>query len=138
MATPEEIRRRVEQADTTRSARRAGAAQRIGDLAQRRAAIVEQKEDVERELGDVLADAQDVIGVDELAEFTDLKPADLTAWLASRTATRGRRKKAASPSGTPDEPRRSPGPRTPASASREGLALAGAENRPEQPGARTN
>ncbi|MBY8853300.1 hypothetical protein K7G98_35740, partial [Saccharothrix sp. MB29] len=62
MATPEEIRLRIEQADTARSARRATAAQQIGELAQRRAAIIEQLEDIERELGDILAEAQDVIG----------------------------------------------------------------------------
>ncbi|MEV8438812.1 hypothetical protein AB0425_15670 [Actinosynnema sp. NPDC051121] len=93
MATPEQIRQRVEQTDTVRSARRAAAAQRVGELAQRRALILDQLQDVERELGDVLAEAQDVIGVDELAEFTDLKPADLTAWLADRKPGRGKRKK---------------------------------------------
>lgn len=103
MATPEEIRRRVQQSDTARSARRAAAAQQVGELAQRRAAIVDQLENVERELGDVLADAQDVIGVDELAEFTDLKPTDLTGWLAARTAGRGRRKKTTRTSGAPDD-----------------------------------
>ncbi|MDU0294960.1 hypothetical protein [Saccharothrix longispora] len=101
MATPEEIRLRIEQADTARSARRATAAQQIGELAQRRAAIIEQLEDIERELGDILAEAQDVIGIDELAEFTDLKPADLTAWLAGRKTGRGKRRKTTGTTGAP-------------------------------------
>ncbi|QFZ18492.1 hypothetical protein [Saccharothrix syringae] len=106
MATPEQIRQRVEDADTARSVRRAAAAQQIGVLAQRRAGIVAQLEDVERELGDVLAEAQDVIGIDELAGFTDLKPADLSGWLAGRRPTRGRRRK--SSTGTPREPNSRP------------------------------
>ncbi|MFT7837735.1 hypothetical protein Q5530_16495 [Saccharothrix sp. BKS2] len=111
MATPEEIRRRVETADTARSTRRAAAAQRVGELARRRAAVVDQLEQVERELGDVLADAQDVIDLDELAEFTDLKVADLTGWLAGRKPTRGRRRKfSTAAAGTPHEP--TPGPAT--------------------------
>ncbi|KOX19270.1 hypothetical protein ADK67_33990 [Saccharothrix sp. NRRL B-16348] len=93
MATPEEIRQRVEQADTARSARRATAAQQVGELAHRRAAITERLEDIERQLGDILAAAQDVIDIDELADFTDLKAADLTHWLAGRRTTRTKRKK---------------------------------------------
>lgn len=136
MATPEEIRQRVEQADTSRSARRAAAAQQVGELAQRRAAIIDQLENVERELGDVLADAQDVIGVDELAEFTDLKPADLTAWLAGRKANNSKRKKTTRTSGTPGHARRTAGPRTSApedaSAPREALTSDGAADAPER------
>lgn len=93
MATPEEIRQRVEEADTARSARRATAAQQVGELAHRRAAITERLEDIERQLGDILAAAQDVIDIDELADFTDLKAADLTHWLAGRRPTRTKRKK---------------------------------------------
>ncbi|GGS59689.1 hypothetical protein [Actinokineospora fastidiosa] len=133
MATPEEIRRRVELADTNRSARRAAAAQQVGELAQRRAAIVGQLEDIERELGDVLAEAQDVIGVEELAEFTDLKASDLTGWLAGCKATRGKRKKAPSGSGTHSNARRTSGPRTPvaeeATTPREEATAAGAVER---------
>lgn len=94
MATPEEIRQRVEEADTARSARRAAAAQQVGELAQRRAEIVAQLAEVERELGEVVAGAQDVIDVDELAAFTDLKPSDLTGWLAGHKPSRGKRRKA--------------------------------------------
>jgi hypothetical protein len=93
MATSEEIRQRVEEADTARSARRAAAAQQVGELAQRRTVIAEQLEDIERQLGDVLAAAQDVIDMDELAEFTDLKVADITQWLAGRKTARTKRRK---------------------------------------------
>jgi hypothetical protein len=99
MATPEEIRQRVEEADTARSARRAAAAQQVGELAQRRAEIVAQLAEVERELGEVVAGAQDVIDVDELAAFTDLKPSDLTEWLAGRKPSRGKRRKATTTTG---------------------------------------
>lgn len=57
MATTEEIQRRVEQTDTARSAKRSAAAQQVGELAARRAAIAEQLADIERALGDVLAAA---------------------------------------------------------------------------------
>ncbi|GAA1291684.1 hypothetical protein [Saccharothrix xinjiangensis] len=138
MTTPEEIRRRVEQTDTARSTRRAAAAQQVGELAQRRAAVLDQLQDVERELGDVLAEAQDVIGVDELAQFTDLKPADLTAWLAGHKPGRGKRRKTTSTSSAQGDARRSPEPktsRTPAQAPvpREDMATAGSPDAPERP-----
>lgn len=86
MATQQEIERRVGENDAVRSAKRAAAAKRVGELAQRRAAVAEQLSDIERELGDVLVNAQDVIDVDELARFTDLPASDLTQWLTARTA----------------------------------------------------
>lgn len=126
MATPEEIRQRVEEVDIARSARRAAAAQRVGELAQRRAVIVEQLVGVERELGEVVVDAQDVIDVDELARFTDLKPSDLTGWLAGRKPGRGKRRKAVT--GALGDTRSGSGGRTPAPErpnSREGATAAG-------------
>lgn len=93
MATAEEIERRVEQADTARSAKRSAAAQQVGALAQRRAAIAEQLADVEEQLGDVLAAAQEVMDMDELARFTDVPAADLTRWLTARKPSRGKRKR---------------------------------------------
>lgn len=95
MATTEEIQRRVEQADTARSAKRAAAAQQIGELAQRRAAIAEQLGDTERQLGDLLAAASDVMDIDELARFTDVPAADLTRWLTARKPPRTKRKRPA-------------------------------------------
>lgn len=95
MATTEEIQRRVEQADTARSAKRAAAAQQVGELAQRRTAIAEQLGDIERQLGDVLAAASDVMDIDELARFTDLPAPDLTRWLTARKPTRTKRKRPA-------------------------------------------
>lgn len=94
MATTDEIRRRVHEADTARSARRAEAAQQVCELARRRAVIVEQLADVDRQLGDVLAAAREVMDLDELGAFTDLPAADLRRWLEARTtSTRGKRKK---------------------------------------------
>jgi hypothetical protein len=97
MATTEEIQPRVEQADTARSAKRSAAAQQVGELAQRRPAIAEQLESIERELGDVLAGAQDVIDIDELARFTDVPAADLTRWLTAHTARKPNRAKRTRP-----------------------------------------
>jgi hypothetical protein len=98
MATAEEIERRVEQADTARSAKRTAAAQQVGSLAQRRAAIAEQLADVEGQLGDVLTAASEVMDIEELARFTDVPAADLTRWLTTRKPNRGKRKRpAASP-----------------------------------------
>jgi hypothetical protein len=95
MATAEEIERRVEQADTARSAKRAAAAQQVGALAGRRAAVAEQLADIEEQLGDVLASVSDVMDIDELATFTDVPAADLTRWLTARKPHRGKRKRPA-------------------------------------------
>ena len=93
MATPDEIERRIAEIDADRTARRSAAAKQIGELAQRRAALAEQLDDLERELGDVLAAASDVLDITELARFTDVPAADLTRWLEARKTTRTKRKK---------------------------------------------
>lgn len=95
MATAEEIERRVEQADTARSAKRAAAAQQVGALAQRRAAIAEQLADIEGQLGDVLAAALEVMSIDELATFTDVPAPDLTQWHTARKPSRSKRNRPA-------------------------------------------
>lgn len=101
MPTREEIERRVEEADAARSAKRSAAAQRIGDLATRRAEIAAQLNDVERELGEALAESSDVIDIDELAEFTEVPATDLTRWLdAGKPASTKRKKPANSGSRT--------------------------------------
>lgn len=93
MATTEEIEQRVEEADSARTARRAAAAKRVFELAARRSTIADQLSDLERELGDVLAEASDVIEIDELARFTDVPAADLRRWLDDRKTTRPKRKR---------------------------------------------
>jgi hypothetical protein len=95
MATTEEIDRRVKEVDAVRSARRAAAAKRVGELAQRRAVTAEQLSEIERELGDVLAESSDVMEIDELARFVDVPAADLSRWLNGRRASRSKRKRAA-------------------------------------------
>lgn len=92
MATADEIRRRVEETDTARSARRATTAQQVGELAQRRTAIVEQLKEIERQLGEVLTAARTVLDLAELARFTDIPAADLTIWLDASTHRTKRRK----------------------------------------------
>ncbi|WP_370944749.1 hypothetical protein AB5J62_37325 [Amycolatopsis sp. cg5] len=93
IATAEEIDRRVEAADTARRAKRSAAAKEVGELAQRRTVLAEQFAEVERQLGEVLADASDVLEIDELARFTNIPAADLTAWLTSRKPPRTAKKK---------------------------------------------
>ncbi|WP_020638787.1 hypothetical protein [Amycolatopsis balhimycina] len=92
MIMTDEIERRVEKADAEKSARRTAAAREVGELAHRRAALAEELAEVERKLGTVLVAAADVIGIDELAEFTDVPAADLTRWLTvgKPRARRGR------------------------------------------------
>jgi hypothetical protein len=94
MATPEEIKRRVTESDADRTARRSAAATQIGELAQRRAALAEQLDDLERKLGEVLAAARDVLDITELARFTDISAADLTRWLEAQRTSRTKRRKA--------------------------------------------
>jgi hypothetical protein len=111
MATTEEIRRRVEEADTARSAKRSAAAQQIGELAQRRAAVAEELHEIERQLGDVLAAATGVMDIKELAQFTDISTADLTRWLNARTVrkpTRAKRKRPANAADAPSDTSRAP------------------------------
>ncbi|SFO88667.1 hypothetical protein [Amycolatopsis rubida] len=110
MATSEEIELRVESEDSARSAKRSVAAKRIGELAERRAAIAGELDDVERELGEVLVDSSAVIEIGELARFTDVDAADLTRWrenqLKSQKTGRAKRKKptrASGPSGAPQQ-----------------------------------
>ncbi|GAA1029192.1 MULTISPECIES: hypothetical protein [Amycolatopsis] len=91
--TDEEIERRVEENDAPRTAERKAAAKRVRQLARQRAEAAEKLADVERELGDVLAESSDVIGVEELAKFTDVPAADLNQWLNGRRTTRPKRKR---------------------------------------------
>ncbi|ASR36605.1 hypothetical protein BAY61_18155 [Prauserella marina] len=93
MATTEEIERRIEEADAARSAKRAAVATRVGELAQRRDAVAVQLAEIERELGEALAEAGSIIGVEELAQFTDVPAADLTRWLTNHQAPRPKRQK---------------------------------------------
>ncbi|WP_084144207.1 hypothetical protein [Amycolatopsis taiwanensis] len=134
MATSEEIERRVEANDAARSARRAAAAKRVGELAQQRASVVEQLAGIEHELGDVLASAQDVIDVDELARFTDVPASDLTQWLTARTTrkpTRAKRKRPpTNPSGANNDTSAEPPSATTPDAGREATP-----RRPATPGA---
>jgi hypothetical protein len=111
MATAEEIKRRIEETDTPRTAKRTAAAKKVGELAEGRAAIAEQLAEVERQLGDVLVDAEDVVGVDELASITDVPAADLTRWLtAARNARKARAKRKRPQAGGPGSENTSSGP----------------------------
>jgi predicted ATP-dependent protease len=113
MATTEEIERRVEEADASRSAQRTAAAKRVGELAQRRAEAAEKLAEIERELGDVLAESSDVISFDELARFTDVPAVELNRWLNGRKIARPKRTRTATTSAAKSEAgRASPTART--------------------------
>lgn len=94
MVTSDEIERRVEEADTARRARRTAAAKRLGKLAQEHADLAEKLAEIERELGELLAEANPDISIDELATFTGVSVADLEHWQRTRKPTRNRRKRA--------------------------------------------
>jgi hypothetical protein len=113
IATAEEIDRRVEVADRARGLKRSAAAKQVGELAQRRTMLAVQLDDVERQLGEVLADASDVLDIDELARFTNIPASDLTAWLTARKPARGTKKKPAA-SAASNTTRGSSAARTPA------------------------
>jgi hypothetical protein len=93
IATAEEIDRRVEAADTARRLKRSAAAKQVGELAKTRTELAAQLDEVERQLGEVLADASDVLDIDELARFTNISAADLTGWLTTRKPNRTNKKK---------------------------------------------
>ncbi|MCK2239769.1 MULTISPECIES: hypothetical protein [unclassified Crossiella] len=109
MGTIEEIERRIEEADAARSARRTAAAKRVGELAHQRAAVAERLADIERDLGEVLAESSDIIEIDELARFTEVPVADLTRWLDCRKTGRVKRKRSnAGAPATKKDPSRGP------------------------------
>jgi hypothetical protein len=89
----DEIERRVVENDTARSTRRAAAARRIGELASRHVAIAGQLADIERQLGELLAEAEEVVSLEELAGFTNVPVAALTQWRANHKPTRVKRRK---------------------------------------------
>lgn len=95
MTTIDDIARRVEEADSARSARRTKAAQLVGDLARERSAVVQRLADIDQQIGDAIVENGDVIGLDELAKFTDVATADLTQILNAHKQPRGRRKRSA-------------------------------------------
>ena len=101
MATTEEIERRIEEADAARSAKRTEAARRVGELVRQRTEVADKLGEIDRQLGDVLVGASDVIGIDELAKFTDVPAADLAQWRDGRKTTRARRKRQTASAPTP-------------------------------------
>lgn len=112
MATTDDIARRVEEADSARSARRTKAALLVGELAHERSTVLKRLGDIDQQIGDAIVDNSDVIDIDELAAFTDSAPADLTQILNARKPNRGKRKRRATvpPRGASDQERSSPTP----------------------------
>ncbi|GHH62460.1 hypothetical protein [Lentzea cavernae] len=108
MATTDDIARRVEEADSARSARRTTAAQLVGELARERRAVVQRLADIDQQIGEAITSNTDVIDVEELAAFTDVPATDLAQILEARRPARGRRRRSA-----PD-PRMSKADREPA------------------------
>lgn len=102
MATTNDIARRVEEADSARSARRTKAALLVGELTHERTAVLQRLSEIDQQIGDAIMDNNDVIAIDELAAFTDTPSADLEQIVSARKPNRGRRKRrTAVPSATP-------------------------------------
>jgi hypothetical protein len=95
IATADEIYRRIEEVDAARSARRSTAARQVGELAQHRAVLAGQLDEIERQLGEVLVGASDVMSVEELSRFTGVSADVLTRWLTVQKPARTKRKKVA-------------------------------------------
>lgn len=93
MATTDEIRRRIEIADSERSSRRLGTAQLVGELAHRRTALAKELHEIDIKLGNLITGAEDVISLAELASFTDVPVEELTKWTVVSKPKRGRRKR---------------------------------------------
>jgi hypothetical protein len=93
VSTEEEITRRLSETDSVRKARRAQAATTIGQLARRHIDLAGQLAELERELGQVLTAAGDVIDVPELAQVTDVPAADLARWREQAVKPARRRKR---------------------------------------------
>ncbi|WP_394620141.1 hypothetical protein JNUCC0626_13850 [Lentzea sp. JNUCC 0626] len=92
MATTEEIRLRVIEADKALSLKRAGIAERIGDLAQRHSALAAELLDTKSEMSRALAEAENIISLKDLAKFTDV-PIDVLTSLAAPVKTRRPRRR---------------------------------------------
>lgn len=75
MATPEEIKNRVDEFDSARSSRRKAAAHKVSELAVRHDELASEVDEVKRTLAEVLAEYSDVITVEELARFTEVPEA---------------------------------------------------------------
>ncbi|HEY2100107.1 MAG TPA: hypothetical protein VGH72_26830 [Pseudonocardia sp.] len=95
VTSEEEITHRLEERDVARSMRRAQAATTVGGLARQHAELAGQLAGLERELGEILRKASDVIDVPELAQVTDIPAADLTRWRdqTAKPARGGKRKR---------------------------------------------
>jgi len=104
IATAQEIRRRVDEADTARRERRAAAAQQVGELAQQRAIHAGKVEDLDRRLGEVIAGSRDVLELDELSRFTGIRPSVLSGWIDASKPARTKKKPATA--GTDSDPSR--------------------------------
>lgn len=92
MATADEIRQRVEQADRDRMAARQTAAADVAGKLDQRQALREQLDQADRELTQSVAAAEQVMTRRELAGFLDVKQNEVDEWAtagSSRTRQRG-------------------------------------------------
>lgn len=92
MATAEQIKQRVEQADRRRIDTRADAAAAVAGIAQEHTAIAEGLRTTETVLGEAIGAALGVMSAAELAAFTDLSAADIHAWSTPSKSRSGRRR----------------------------------------------
>ncbi|MET9225585.1 hypothetical protein [Lentzea sp. NPDC003310] len=93
MATTDDIARRVQEADSARSARRTKAALLVGELTHERTVVLHRLGEIDQQIGDVIVEHNDVIAVEELAAFVDTSATDLEQIVSARRPNRGRRKR---------------------------------------------
>ncbi|MEV6603493.1 hypothetical protein [Kutzneria sp. NPDC051319] len=92
----DEIDQRVQEIDAPRTAKRKAACKTIKERAGRRAALLEELAATERDIGDALATASDVMDVNEAALITEVPASDLNHCLAAHQTTRTKRKRSTS------------------------------------------
>ena len=111
MATTDEIRRRIELADSERSNRRLATAQLVGELAHRRTELAAELHEVDVKLGDLITESEDVMSLPELASFTDVPVDELMRWTAASKPKRGRKKRSSTrpPKPGPSNDQHNPG-----------------------------
>lgn len=93
MTTLDDIDQRVQEIDAPRTEKRKAACKTIKERAGRRTALLEELAATEREIGDALATASDVMDVTEAARITEVPASDLNHCLAAHQTTRTKRKR---------------------------------------------
>lgn len=92
MATADEIRKRVQRADQDRMEARATAAAEVAGKREERTRLVEQLAQVDRELAQSVASAEQLMTRKELSDFVNVKRTEIDGWVAGGRTRSGRRR----------------------------------------------